>query len=203
MRPPGWWLAWCKRVPFVFEVRDLWPESLAAVGASSEGKLLHGALGAVAGFLYRRADRSVVVAPAFKGCRPGKVLEMSPTRKISVVENGVETAIFRPEPAAIECKATETGRAFCDLLHRHHGSAHGVLETLIAAAEELQTALPCAVLLIGEGAQKKERIVKLAAGRGLNNIRFLGQQPRQRIPTYVSAANVCLVMLRKSKYSRP
>src|SRR6202142_2871611 len=77
------------------------------------------------------------------------------------------------------------------------GNAHG-LETLVAAAEELQTKLPCAVfLLIGEGAEK-ERIVKLAAGRGLNNIQFFAQQPRERIPLYVSAADVCLVMLRKS-----
>src|ERR1700686_4353198 len=78
------------------------------------------------------------------------------------------------------------------------GNAHG-LETLIAAAEELQSALPSAmVLLIGEGAEK-ERIVELAAARGLTNIRFLGQQPRERIPAYVSAADLCLVMLKKSE----
>src|SRR5208283_4188540 len=55
----GWWLAFWKRVPFVFEVRDLWPESLAAVGVGGEGTLLHRALGAIAGFLYRRANRIV------------------------------------------------------------------------------------------------------------------------------------------------
>ena len=78
------------------------------------------------------------------------------------------------------------------------GMAHG-LETLIAAAEELQTALPSAMfLLIGEGAEK-ERIVELAAARGLNNIQFLGQQPRERIPGYVSAADLCLVMLKKNE----
>ncbi len=193
----GWWLAWCKRVPFVFEVRDLWPESLEAVGASSEGKLLHRVLGAVAGFLYRRADRLVVVAPAFKDhlVRYWNV----PPGKISVVENGVETDIFRPEPAAMELRkqlSLEDRFVICYI--GTMGNAHG-LETLIAAAEELQTALPCAVfVLIGEGAEK-ERIVKLAAARGLNNIRFLGQQPRERIPIYVSAADVCLVMLRKSE----
>ena len=78
------------------------------------------------------------------------------------------------------------------------GNAHG-LETLIAAAEELQTALPSAMfLLIGEGAEK-ERIVELAAARGLTNIQFLGQQPRERIPAYVSAADLCLVMLKKTE----
>src|SRR5271167_2664841 len=62
----GWWLARWKRVPFVFEVRDLWPESLAAVGMGSSDSLLHRVLAKIAGFLYRRSDRVVVVTPAFE-----------------------------------------------------------------------------------------------------------------------------------------
>src|ERR1700730_7765437 len=61
----GWWLACCKHVPFVFEVRDLWPESLAAVGIGKENSILHRSLSKIAGFLYRQCDRIVVVAPAF------------------------------------------------------------------------------------------------------------------------------------------
>ena len=193
----GWWLAWWKRVPFVFEVRDLWPESLAAVGAGTEGSLLHRTLGAIAGFLYRRADRIVVVAPAFKDhlIRYWNV----PAAKISVVENGVETDLFRLDPAAMEVrKQLKLEGRFLICYIGTMGNAHG-LETLIAAAEELQTALPNAIfLLIGEGAEK-ERIVELAAARRLTNIQFLGQQPRERIPAYVSAADVCLVMLKKTE----
>jgi len=193
----GWWLAWWKGVPFVFEVRDLWPESLAAVGAGSEGSLLHRTLGAIAGFLYRRADRIVVVAPAFKDhlIRYWNV----PAAKISVVENGVETDIFRLDTAAMEVrKQLKLEDRFLICYIGTMGNAHG-LETLIAAAEELQTALPNAMfLLIGEGADK-QRIVELAAARGLSNIQFLGQQPRERIPAYVSAADVCLVMLKKTE----
>ena len=70
---------------------------------------------------------------------------------------------------------------------------------MIAAAEELQTAMPSAMfLVIGEGAER-ENVVRLAAARGLTNIQFLGQQPRERIPSYVSAADVCLVMLKKTE----
>jgi colanic acid biosynthesis glycosyl transferase WcaI len=192
----GWWLAWWRRVPFVFEIRDLWPESLAAVGASSEGKLLHRVLGGIAGFLYRRADRLVVVTPAFEDhlIQHWNV----PPAKISVVENGVETDLFCPKPAAPELrKQLKLEDRFIICYIGTMGNAHG-LETLVAAAEELQTKLPCAMfLLIGEGAEK-ERMVKLAAGRGLNNIQFFAQQPRERIPVYVSAADVCLVMLRKN-----
>jgi len=193
----GWWLAWWKRVPFVFEVRDLWPESLAAVGAGSEKTLLHRTLGAIAGFLYRRADRIVVVSPAFKHhlIRYWNV----PEEKISIVENGVETDLFRFDSSATEVrKLLHLEDRFLICYIGTMGNAHG-LETLIAAAQELRVALPSAMfLLIGEGAEK-DKIVKLAATRGLTNLQFLGQQPRERIPAYVSAADLCLVMLRKTE----
>lgn len=209
----GWFLAWCKRVPFVFEVRDLWPESLAAVGAGAAGTLLHRALGAIAGFLYRRADLIAVVSPAF---REHLVLhwKVAP-RKIAVVENGVETHIFQFDEKAFELRKelllqdrTEDrfedrfGNRFEDRFLICYigtmGNAHG-LETLIAAADELRTAFPAAMfLVIGEGAEKA-RIVALAAQRGLGNIRFLGQQPHERIPAYISASDLCLVMLKKTE----
>jgi colanic acid biosynthesis glycosyl transferase WcaI len=193
----GWWLAWWKRVPFVFEVRDLWPESLAAVGAGAEGTLLHRTLGAIAGFLYRRANHIVVVTPAFKDhlIRVWNV----PAEKVSIVENGVETDLFHLDPAAVEVRQQlQLESRFLICYIGTMGNAHG-LETLIASAEHLQTALPMATfLVIGEGAEK-QRIVELATARGLNNIRFLGQQPRERIPSYVSAADVCLVMLKKAE----
>ncbi|MGB9235239.1 MAG: glycosyltransferase family 4 protein [Terriglobales bacterium] len=193
----GWWIARWKRVPFVFEVRDLWPESLAAVGAGGEDTLLHRTLGAIAGFLYRRADRIVVVTSGFKQhlIQHWNVA----AGRISIVENGVETDLFRPDPAA----ASDVRKRF-SLDHRFlicyigtMGMAHG-LETLIAAAEELQTTLPEALfLLIGEGAEK-QHIIDLARARRLSNLQFLDQQPRERIPAFVSAADLCLVLLRKN-----
>jgi colanic acid biosynthesis glycosyl transferase WcaI len=189
----GWWLAWWKRVPFVFEVRDLWPESLAAVGAGREGSALHRTLGAIAGFLYRRSDHIVVVTPAFKD----HLIEHweVPAQKISIVENGVETDLFRPCPPE-KVPGTEDRFLICYI--GTIGMAHG-LETLIAAADQLQRTLPNAMfLLIGEGAEK-ERIEQLAAARELSNIRFLGQQPRERIPGYIAGVAVCLVMLKKTE----
>jgi glycosyltransferase involved in cell wall biosynthesis len=189
----GWWLARWKRVPFVFEVRDLWPESLAAVGAGGEGGALYRALGAIAGFLYRRSDHIVVVTPAFKD---HLIQQWSvPAPKISIVENGVETDLFRP---CLAERAPGTEGRFVICYIGTMGMAHG-LETLIAAAEQLQHTLPEATfLLIGEGAEK-ERIVALAAARALTNICFLGQQPREKIPAYIAGADVCLVMLKKTE----
>ena len=193
----AWWLAWWKGAPFVFEVRDLWPESLAAVGAGGERGLLHRTLGAIAGFLYRRANHVVVVSPAFKDhlIRRWQV----PEAKISVVENGVETDLFCADPAARDVrKKLQLENHFLICYIGTMGMAHG-LETLIAAAERLRTALPAATfLLIGEGSEK-QRIAELAAARGLTNIRFLDQQPRERIPAYISAADLCLVLLKKTE----
>ncbi len=193
----GWWTAFWKRVPFVFEVRDLWPESLAAVGVGEAGSLLHSALGKIAGFLYRRANLIVVVSPAFREhlMRHWKV----PAEKIAVVENGVEADVFRLDPNASKLRVQlDLDRRFLICYIGTMGNAHG-LETLISAAEKLQTEMPSAMfLLIGEGAEK-QRIVDLADQRGLTNIKFLDQQARETIPTYISAADVCIVMLRNTE----
>ena len=78
------------------------------------------------------------------------------------------------------------------------GMAHG-LETLLDAAARLQTQNPAVLfLLIGEGAEK-ERIKALAQSRGLTNIRFLDQQPREKIPAFISASDACVVLLRKTE----
>lgn len=193
----GWWLAFSRQIPFVFEVRDLWPESLMAVGVSNEDSLLHRALAAVAGFLYERADHIVVVSPAFKD-RLVKDWRV-PAEKISIVENGVETDTFSPRAVAESSLRLELGLEgkFVASYIGTMGNAHG-LETLLDAAADLQTRDPQVVfLLIGEGAEK-EKIKAQANARGLTNVRFLDQQPRAKIPEYILASNACLVLLKKT-----
>src|SRR5208337_3961092 len=122
-----------------------------------------------------------------------------PAERIFIVENGVETDLFCFDSAALEVrKQLKVEDRFLICYIGTIGNAHG-LEALVVAAEQLQTALSNATfLLIGEGAEK-ERIEKLAAKRSLTNILFLGQQPRERIPAYISAADLCLVMLKRAE----
>jgi glycosyltransferase involved in cell wall biosynthesis len=198
----GWWLARCKRVPFVFEVRDLWPESLAAVGMGTSNSVLHRALGKIAAFLYSRADRVVVVTPAFEDYLVNHW--RVPREKISVIENGVETRMFAPEASTAE-SATSGLRRELSLEGKFvvsyigtMGMAHG-LETIIAAATQLRDTDPeIAFLMLGEGSDK-DRIAALARDRGLNNVRFIDQQPREKIPAFIRASNVCLVLLKKTE----
>ncbi len=191
----GCWIARWKKTRFVFEVRDLWPESLAAVGASGENSLLHRSLNYMAGFLYRNADRIVVVSPAFEdhlATRWGV-----PREKISVVENGVETDLFRPRNADDLRYELGLANRFVVSYIGTIGMAHG-LDTLIEAASRLRQVAPeVSFLLVGEGADK-ERIVQIVRKRALDNLMFVDQQPRNRIPVYISASDASLVVLKKN-----
>jgi colanic acid biosynthesis glycosyl transferase WcaI len=194
----GWWLGFARRVPFVFEVRDLWPESLTAVGVGNEDSLLHQGLAAIARFLYERSDRIVVVTPAFKDHLIYRW--RVPAEKIAVVENGVETDLFAPQSPKdnlAQRRILESEGRFLVCYIGTLGMAHG-LETLLDAAYRLQSEnSDVTFVLIGEGAEK-ERIKSLAESKGLDNIRFLDQQPRDKIPAFISAADVCLVLLKKT-----
>jgi len=191
----GWWIARCKRVPFVFEVRDLWPESLFAVGCGNNSPLYRG-LAAIAGFLYRASDHIVVVTDAFKEHLIDKW--QVPAEKISVVENGVDTELFRPADLS---PSPANPNKFVVSYIGTVGMAHG-LETLVEAASKLQSSAPhIEFRVIGEGAEK-EKIISIVQDKRLQNIRFLGQQPREKIPEHISGSDACLVLLRGSEIFR-
>ena len=195
----GWWLARTKRVRFIFEIRDLWPESLAAVGVGTEKSLLHRSLGRIAGFLYRRSDHLVVVTPATQELlvRRWHV----PQSKISVIENGVETEIFNPSDGDELRRELGVKGKFVVCYAGTIGMAHA-LETVVEAASELEKSDPNIVfLLVGEGAEK-ERIMNLARSRAVTNLRIVDQQPREKIPAYIAASDVALVQLRRSALFR-
>ena len=192
----GWWLSRLKRVPFVFEVRDLWPESLAAVGMGSQDSSLHRWLGRIADFLYKNAERIVVVTPAFTEhlVKYWKV----PREKISLVENGVETDLFAPHDASVLKRELGLQGKFVVCYVGTMGMAHG-LQTVIETAAQLRRSDPLvSFLLVGEGAEK-ETIKALARSRDLDNILFVDQQDRERIPDFICASDACLVNLRKTE----
>jgi colanic acid biosynthesis glycosyl transferase WcaI len=193
----GWWIAFWQRVPFVFEVRDLWPESLSAVGMGKENSWLHCWLRRIAGFLYRRANRIVVVTPAFK---QHLIKHWSvPDSKIAIVENGVESSLFAPDRVDGELrKQLDLEGKFVAGYVGTMGMAHG-LDTLVEAATTLRSVHPeIAFLLVGEGADK-ERIEAMVKSRELANVRLVDQMPRERIPAFICACDVCLVPLKKTE----
>ena len=193
----GWSIASARQIPFVFEVRDLWPESLTAVGAGNQDSLLHHTLSGIARFLYDHADHIVVVTPAFKE----RLIEdwHVPSEKISVVENGVETETFSPDASGAKNLREQLGDEdqFVASYIGTMGNAHG-LETLLDAAAALQVRNPrVRFLLVGEGAEKAA-IQAAAQSRALMNVKFVDQQPREKIPSFILASDACLVLLKKT-----
>jgi colanic acid biosynthesis glycosyl transferase WcaI len=193
----GWWISRLKRCPLVFEVRDLWPESLLASGIGQEGSLLIRGLDEMTSFLYRHADRIVVVTEAFKAdltTRRGL-----PAERIDVIANGVETHEFYPrtDSQVLRQHLGLDGRFVVSYIGTI-GYAHG-LEIILQAARRLQHSLPTVLFLfVGEGAEK-QKLQESAEREGMSNVRFLGQQPRDAIPPIISASDACLVLLRQAQ----
>jgi glycosyltransferase involved in cell wall biosynthesis len=193
----GWWVSRIKRTRFVLEIRDLWPESLDAVGVGSSQSFLHKSLAGIARFLYRTSDHIVVVTPAFKDhiCNHWQIAE----KKISVVPNGVETDLFSPIGHNNSAR-TDLGLdgKFVVSYIGTLGMAHD-LGTVIDAAATCSESIPDVVfLLVGEGADK-EHIVAQVSRRRMRNVLLLPQQQRERIPALVGASDVCLVTLKRSE----
>jgi colanic acid biosynthesis glycosyl transferase WcaI len=192
----GLWIAKLKGVPFVFEVRDLWPESLTLDANSGLNRQVRAVLSKISDLLYRRARHIVVVTPAFKEYLVGHC-SVAP-EKISIVMNGVEPDRFTPngETDSVVEEFQLGGRfvvSFIGVL----GNAHG-LSTVAHAAARLQKTRPEVLfLLVGEGADRSN-VQALCAALGLKNLLIIGQQPRSKIPALIRASSVCMVLLKKS-----
>lgn len=188
----GWALSRALRVPYVLEIRDLWPQSVVEVGALSARHPVVLGLERVERFLYAQADLLVSVTDSF--CDVWRAQGVDPA-KMRVVKNGVDLRRFQPGPRDGEARREhELGDRFVVSYIGTHGMAQG-LETLLDAAELLRDDPEILVLLVGEGAER-ERLMADARARGLDNVRFLGQQPRDAIPGLVAASDLVTVMLR-------
>ncbi|MBC7986473.1 MAG: glycosyltransferase family 4 protein [Sphingomonadaceae bacterium] len=183
------WLLRRRRRPWVLEIRDLWPESIIAVGAMKRGPVIR-ALEAIEGWAYRKADLVVSVTDSFVP----HIRARRPAGAIAVIKNGVDLALFGPaDGEAFKAAHGLTGK-FVAAYVGTHGMAHG-LETVLDAAEILRERRDIAVLMVGGGAER-ERLEAERARRGLDNVLMLGQQPKAAMPAIWAATGAALVLLR-------
>ena len=117
--------------------------------------------------------------------------------KLVLIPNGANTDLFRPDPEAAAALRADLGLAdkFLILYAGIHGLAQG-LETVLAAAQQLQETRDLHFLFVGEGPKKAE-LAALRERLGLSNVTMLAERPRQEMPDYLSAADVALVPLRR------
>ncbi len=187
----GWAVAAVRRKRFVFEVRDLWPASIAAVGAMRESRFLR-AMERVELFLYRRAWRVVVVTDAFR--RDLEARGVHPA-KIAVVTNGVDLDVYRPRAADADlARRYDTNGRFVVGYLGTHGMAHA-LTNVLDAAERLRDRDDVLFLFVGEGAAKEE-LVRERERRGLTNVAFHPAAPKDEMPRLWSLCDLALVHLK-------
>ena len=185
-----------KRIPFVFELRDLWPESIKAVGAMGDSPITR-LLERIEMFLYRKAACIVSVTESFKGILIRRGID---GKKIAVITNGVDGAGFQPQPkdAALTEQLGLTGKWVAGYVGTH-GMAHA-LETILEAAGRIQATEAgnqVRFLLLGNGARKRA-LKEKAAEMGLTNLLFVDTVPKVDVARYWSLLDVSIIHLRKT-----
>ena len=185
-------LSVCKRRPWIFELRDLWPESIRTVGALEQSAVLD-FLEKVELFLYRRAHMIVAVSPAFRKNLTSRGISEN---KIEVVPNGTNHSTFKATPKDPELMLTlKLEDKFVVGYIGTHGLAHN-LEFIVSCLKVFDE---CAIhfLFIGDGA-RKEQVVRAARDLGVRNATFLDPVAKDEVPRYMSVIDISLVPLKKA-----
>jgi glycosyltransferase involved in cell wall biosynthesis len=183
--------------PLVLEIRDIWPDSITAVGALNEGRVIR-ALEGLERALYDAADHIVAVG---EGYRQNMVRKGVPAAKIDVITNGVDADLFTPRraDAALRERLGLRPDAFVVTFAGTIGMASG-LDVALGAARRLkeQGRDDVAFLLIGDGAVRAV-LADQARDQGLDNVVFTGLVPRAELPDYLASSDACLVHFRKQE----
>ncbi|HJO34121.1 MAG TPA: glycosyltransferase family 4 protein [Anaerolineales bacterium] len=180
-----------RRIPFVFEVRDLWPAVFVDLDVLTNPLLIK-FLEYWEMFLYRQAAQVVTVTESFRHVLIERGL---PGRKVVTMSNGANVDFFQPGERDNAVRS-EHGLTDCFVVSYFgaHGISHGV-EIVLRAADILRARNDIVFLLAGEGAMKK-RLLALKERMALENVLMLPAQPMERMPDFYRASDVCMVPLR-------
>jgi glycosyltransferase involved in cell wall biosynthesis len=189
----GRWLSFWKRTPWVMEVRDLWPESIKAVGAMDTNLAIK-FFEYLERKMYKNASKIVVVTDTFKE-QLMEVHKISGS-KIAVVKNGANLSLFKPkEKNKSLIKELKLENKFIVGYIGTHGMAHA-LDFILHCAKKLKNS-NIHFLFIGAGSNK-EALIKLKEELQLKNVTMLGLVSKEEVREYISITDVSLVNLKKS-----
>lgn len=185
-----------RRLPFIFELRDLWPESAIALGELRNPRAIRWATW-LEETCYRHAQRIVVTTQEMVDYLTQRGI---PTDKITVIRNGANTDLFQFDPLARQEFREELGLAdkFVVIYAGLLGIAQGLEASLEAAGQLASLNTSVHFLYIGDGPVKTE-LQQRSRELGLTNVTFLSAQPRETIPGYLSAADVALIPLTQKR----
>ncbi|WP_438710599.1 glycosyltransferase family 4 protein [Aquimarina muelleri] len=189
----GRWLSFWKRKKWIMEVRDLWPESIKAVGAMDTNPAIK-FFEFLEKRIYKNASKIVVVTDSFK-----KILverHNVPSSKIEVIKNGVNSDLFTPVEKNSELlKRLRLENKIIVGYIGTHGMAHA-LDFILKCAKKIKEE-QIHFLFLGDGA-KKEELLELKNSLGLNNVTMLPSVSKKEVVEYISILDIALVNLKKS-----
>jgi glycosyltransferase involved in cell wall biosynthesis len=183
----AWLIGLMRSIPFVYGVHDLWPEAVAATGMVRSQMLLDW-LARLEGFVYRRASAIAVISPGFERNLIGKGV---PPEKVHVLTDWANESIYQPVPTdSALAEETGMGGRFNVLFGGNLGLGQA-LDTVIEAAQRLSHLPDIQFVIAGDGVDKA-RLEALVREKGLTNVRFLGQQPAEKMPHLYALSDVLL-----------
>jgi len=187
----GWAVTRLRSLPWVFELRDLWPASIVAVGAMKKSWAIR-LLERIELQMYRDADAVVSVTQAFKADLVRRGID---PEKISVVLNGVDLSRYRllPKEEALLDQFDLRGRFVVGYLGTH-GMAHA-LDHVADAATILREHSGIVFLFAGAGAMRA-KLEETVKARNLANVRLIPSQPKALMPGLWSVHDLALIPLR-------
>lgn len=185
----AWMIARLKGVPFLFEVRDLWPAFAVEVGVLRNRRLIK-ASEWLEKFLYKHADRVVVNSPGFIDH-----VKLRGARHIECVPNGTDSSMFDPQLDGSEFrKKHNLEHKFIVLYAGAHGMSND-LEVVLQAAESLRQQSSLRFVFVGDG-KEKSALVQKAHEMGLMNVCFVPSIPKSEMPQVLVAADTCIAILK-------
>jgi glycosyltransferase involved in cell wall biosynthesis len=197
----GWLLAKLKGAVFIFEVRDLWPQTLVEIGGYSNKSTIVTLLRTLEKFLYQRARKIVVLLP--KGADYITKLGV-PVDKIVYIPNGVSPALFSDTGVELpqDMETFISNVKSSEKLLIVYAGAHGIanaMDTILESVRLLKdnTADTVHFLLVGEGPEK-QRLIDVAHDWALNNISFFNPIPKEAMPCLLSNSDLALISIKKS-----
>jgi glycosyltransferase involved in cell wall biosynthesis len=188
----AWALSAVRFKPFVFELRDIWPASITAVGAMGRSLPIR-ILEKIETFLYRRADKIICVTHSFKSELIARGVDW---KKIDVVSNGVDLSKYKPALHKDEAFAEKYGLTdkFVVGYVGTHGLAHS-LGQIVEAAELLSDLKDVRILFAGGGAAKAD-VENLVEDKQLLNVVLIPRQPKELMPQLWSLCDISLISLK-------
>jgi glycosyltransferase involved in cell wall biosynthesis len=184
---------WLRRVPFILEIRDIWPESIVTVGAMKKSKGIE-FLEYLERKMYESADHIIAVGQGYKDrIKIRKIAD----EKITVVMNSVDLEKFKPvnDVDQIKKKYHSEGKFVCSYIGTV-GMAHGLEVVLTSAKLCKERKMNDLVFwIVGDGA-RKAGLEKQAKDENLDNVIFTGKLPKEEMPGIIAANDTCLVHLR-------